>query len=63
MTSLSAKAKAFSVDYLLGKDDICKDTEKSVSVPKELTAVENLCSSMGEGPLCCHSAINRLTGS
>ena len=59
MTALSAKARAFSVDYLLGKDDSGTDREKERKTPQQ---EDNLCSAMGDGPVCCHSSVNSFTG-
>ena len=59
MTALSAKARAFSVDYLLNSEDSHSSREtESESPPEE----ESVCLSMGDGPVCCHTSVHNLTG-
>lgn len=59
MSTLSAKARAFSVDYLLNKDDCsgCRETDSS-SPPQE----DTVCATMGDGPGCCHDSVYTFTG-
>lgn len=59
MTTLSAKARAFSVDYLLNNDDSSStNTSDSKTPPKD----DNLCAAMGDGPTCCHESVHNVGG-
>ena len=60
MTTLSAKARAFSVDYLLNNDDSSSTNTSDSKTPPE---DDNLCAAMGDGPTCCHESVHNVGGS
>ena len=59
MTTLSAKARAFSVDYLLHSDDSRSSRETESQPPPE---EEPVCVAMGDGPVCCHDSVHTIAG-